>query len=199
MTNPEDLIRTHMPFDPIWQFLNHTVTVQEFYGGNYRNRYQKPFFNFQDTLEAYESASEIDKAIASARRITQNGVKNSFTEAKLRILKSEIENYRNITMTDQYNLAVNLFNKSVIKLNQFIEYGNNQFLPETDSNYIHQMLDSSEYYLSASEKSLSAIINPSEQLIVSIIQLSKYINDTRKVVNDQRFNLRKFLSFRKKF
>ena len=36
MTKPEQLIKTHMPFDPLWQFLNYPVTNQEFYESKFQ-------------------------------------------------------------------------------------------------------------------------------------------------------------------
>ncbi|MEP6684639.1 MAG: transglutaminase domain-containing protein, partial [Parafilimonas sp.] len=52
---PSMLIKTHMPFDYLWQFLNYPVSNQEFYEGKTAQNTAKPFYNFVDSLNAYEA------------------------------------------------------------------------------------------------------------------------------------------------
>jgi hypothetical protein len=197
MAKPENLIKSHMPFDPLWQFLNYPFTNQEFYEKNFRIGKNRPFFNFSDTLYKYEHESEIERYISSARRIEQNGVRNSFISAKLQVLKGEIEYYRNKKIAERYSTAVNLYNEGIKKLNRFINFSNNSFKPEKDPGEIKQILDSTEYLLTASIETLNEIKNPEESLAASIILLNHSINDTMKVLNDQRASLDRYLKSRR--
>lgn len=198
MAKPENLIRSHMPFDPLWQFLTHPVTAEEFFKGNYRNAEKRPYFNYTDTLMVYEGATENERAVAAVRRIEAIGVKNSFTEAKLRILKNDIENYRNKVRVDQFNVAANCFNAGVAEMNRFIAYGNNQFLPETDTLIIIHMLDSADCLLNASAEILKKIENPDLQMAGSIMQLNTSISLASEWLKKQRVSLEKYLSVRRK-
>jgi hypothetical protein len=197
MTKPEELIRTHMPFDPMWQFLNYPVTNQEFYKGNKRVDKNRPFFNFPDTLDTYEQESEIERFISSARRIEQNGVTNSFLAAKLRVLKGEIEYYRDSTNADKYDTAVNLYNEGIKRLNRFIGYRNKQYKPEMDSARIIEMLDSTEYLFNASDKKLGEIKEPNLNAIGPVIELSNAIGASLKVLNEQRAAVSQYLKNRR--
>ena len=51
MTKPKDMIRSHMPFDPLWQFLYNPVTNQEFcqQGLSFQNK--PAFFQFLGYFE----------------------------------------------------------------------------------------------------------------------------------------------------
>jgi hypothetical protein len=196
MARPEDLIKSHMPFDPLWQFLNYPVTNQEFYDHVFWITKNKSFFNFSDTLDKYEHESEIERYISSARRIEQNGGINAFIAAKLRILKGDIEYYQNKIIAEKYSSAVNLYNEGINRLNKFINISNNAFKPEKDPSELRQMLDSTEYLITTSIQTLNEINNPEESMAVSITLLKNAINETMKVLNDQRATLNRYLNSR---
>jgi len=193
MTKPEDMIRSHMPFDPLWQLLHHPVTNREFYQKSFRIDTSRAFFSFPDTLHAYEHSTEIEQIISSAGRIEQNGVENVFIAAKLRVLKGKIEYYRNQAIADKYNNAVSLYNDGIIKLNKFIGYRNRQFESEWDSIQLTCLLDSAEYYFATADKSLIEIRDPEENIAESILKLNKAIRETWMVLNEQRYTLLLYL------
>ncbi len=198
MAKPENLIRSHMPFDPLWQFLTHPVTADEFYLGKYRNALNRNYFSYADTLKAYEGVTEYERAVAAERRIEANGVKNSFTEAKLRILRNDIKNQRNKVRVDQFNTAVNFFNAGVAEINRFVAYGNNQFLPETDTLSIIHMLDSADCLLNESAEILKKIDNPDLQLALSVVSLNTSISEASEWLKKQRSSLEKYLAVRRR-
>ena len=90
--NPLQLIKTHMPFDYLWQFLNYPVTSQEFYDGKTQPNKSKPFFNFSDSIRVYESQNTLEQLQASAARIEKNGMKNSMIFDRLQHIRLENEN-----------------------------------------------------------------------------------------------------------
>ena len=73
--SPDAFVKSHMPFDPLWQFLDYTVTNQEFYDGYIQPASAKKHFNFADSLTAYEKADTLTKLYASAERTMQTGSK----------------------------------------------------------------------------------------------------------------------------
>jgi hypothetical protein len=186
MTKPQDLIHTHMPFDPLWQFLNFPVTVQEFYKGDTRQDKTRPFFNFTDTLRAFENSTPNEQFIASARRIEQNGMGNSFIEAKLRVLRGEIEYNRNKANAAKYDTAISLYNQGITRLNRFIGYRNNQYKPEMDSMRVLQMLDSTEYLFNAAVIKSGEIQEPDVNAIGSLIELNNAIDTSKRVLHEQK-------------
>ncbi|MBN1790813.1 MAG: hypothetical protein JW830_09970 [Bacteroidales bacterium] len=185
MTKSQNLIHTHMPFDPLWQFLSYPVTVQEFYKGDTRPDKNRPFFNFTDTLRAFENSTLVEQYIASARRIERNGVSNSFTEAKLRVLKGEIEYYRNKANAEKFDTAVIFYNAGITKLNRFIAFRNNQYKPEMDSARVVQMLDSTEYLFNNAAEKIGEIMNPDVNAVGPVIELNNAIRASQKVLHEQ--------------
>ena len=66
--SPQNLIKSHMPFDPQWQFLNFPITHEEFCAKEKIGGKKKMFFNFKDSLKIYEKRSRIDNLIAEKKK-----------------------------------------------------------------------------------------------------------------------------------
>jgi len=130
MASPAVLIKSHIPFDYLWQFLNYPVTNQEFYEGKTQENKSKPFFSYVDSLKVYENKNNIDQKISAAYRIEKNGVKNSMIFDRLQHIKLEIENDRQTKIMNQYNSAVADYNEGINDFNEFINYKNRQFTPK---------------------------------------------------------------------
>ncbi len=198
-TKPEQLVKSHMPFDPLWQFLNYPITNQEFYEGKFKIDKTKPLFNFMDTLSRYENESDIERLISSSNRIERNGVKNALIFDKLQDNKREIEYYYNKVVVETYNTAANTYNEGVNQLNRFFAYRNNQFKPQLPDSTIHQMMDTTEYSFNLSRQRLGEIKNPDANMLVAINQLNKAIDNAMINLNEQKVFLEKYFKTSKLF
>lgn len=138
---PATMIGSHMPFDYMWQFMNHPVTNQEFMEGTTADDKSKDFFAYADTLWAYEQLSANEQMATTAYRIEKNGVNNSMIFDRLQHIKREVEINRNNKVVDTYNGAAADFNEGVLDFNEFINYRNKQFTPMKPDNEIQAMLD----------------------------------------------------------
>jgi hypothetical protein len=192
-TKPEQLVKSHMPFDPLWEFLNYPITNQEFYEGKTQINNKKDFFNFVDTLKHFEKQSEIEQLISSSNRIEKNGVKNSLVFDRLQHNKREIEYSNNKMLVDNYNSAVNSFNNGINLLNVFIDYRNKQFTPKKPDAEIKQMVDTVDYLFNQARLKLTMLKNPDSNLTTSMSQLNKSLNDATVNLNDQKAFVDKYL------
>ena len=192
-TKPEQQVKSHMPFDPLWQFLNYPITNQEFYEGKTQINNQKDFFNFMDTLQLFEKQSEIEQLIASSNRIEKNGVKNSLVFDRLQHNKRKIEYYNSKKIVDNYNSAANSFNTGVNLLNAFIYYRNKQFTPKKPDAEIKQMVDTVDFLFNQARLNLNTLKNPDSNLAISITQLNKSLNDATVNLNDQKTFVDKYI------
>ena len=191
--NPAALIKSHMPFDMLWQFLNYPVTNQEFYERKTIQNKSKSFFNYIDSLKIYESQKNIEQLIASARRIEKNGVKNSLIYDRLQHIKLAIENIKIETENDRQNKAVNLYNAAAVDYNNainefniFIQYRNKQFMPIKSDVEIQKMIDTVTTEFSEAKTKLSQITNPDANTISLILQLNKSIEENLIHVKEQQ-------------
>jgi transglutaminase/protease-like cytokinesis protein 3 len=195
-TKPEQLIKSHIPFDPLWEFLNYPVTNKEFYAGQTEVNTAKPHFSFIDTLQTYEKKSEIDKLVSSTERIEKNGISNSLIYDRLQHNRREIEYQKskiNAAKTDQYNVAVHDYNDAVNLLNEFIKYRNKQFTPVKTDPDLKQMLDTVGVELNKARTQLQQTKDPDPNLAGMIPQLNKMIDDLEVGLNEQKTFLNKYL------
>ena len=192
--NPTTLIKSHIPFDYLWQFLNYPVTNQEFYEGKTQQNKAKPYFSFKDTIQVFEKQTHIDQLISSAYRVEKNGVKNSMVFDRLQHLKLEIENIRQTKTVNLYNSAVADYNEGINMLNDFINYRNKQFIPKKTDPEIQSMIDVAGNKLKEAKNKLGEISSTDDNTANMIKQLIKSIDDSSKQMKEQQDWLKLYFS-----
>jgi len=192
--NPTTLIKSHIPFDYMWQFLNYPITNQEFYEGKTQQNKAKPYFNFIDSIQLYEKQNHIDQLISSAYRVEKNGVKNSLVFDRLRHLKLEIENDRQTKTVNLYNSAVADYNDGINEFNDFINYRNKKFIPMKTDPEIQTMIDVAVSNLKEAKNKLGQISNADANTTNMIKQLTKSIDDVSIHVTEQQDWLKVYFS-----
>ena len=175
--SPAKLIKSHMPFDYLWQFLPYPVTSQEFYEGKTQQNNVKPLFGFADSIEVNEKLSPVDQWNLSAYRVEKNGVKNSLVFDRLQHLKLEIEKDKQNRIIELYNGAVVDYNDGINAFNEFIYYRNKQFTPPKTDPEIQKMLDEPDRKLKEAKSKVAQISNPDVNTANMIKQLTKSVDD----------------------
>ena len=190
---PAAFIKSHMPFDYLWQFMNYPVTNQEFYEGKTAPNTAKPFFNFIDSISAYERLSHMEQLAAAAGRIENNGVKNAMIFDRLQHIKIEMENNRIQRENERQNAIVNLYNsavadynKAINDMNAFIDYRNHQFTPGKPDTEIQGMIDTVSKRLTNAKSKLSQVKNPDANFASSMTQLTKSIAEIDTHLHEQQ-------------
>jgi len=194
MASPAVLIKSHIPFDYLWQFLNYPITNQEFYEGRAQENRSKPYFNYVDSIKVYENKNNIDQKISAAYRIEKNGVKNSMIFDRLQHIKLEIENDRQTKIMNLYNSAVADYNEGINDFNEFINFRNRQFTPQKADPEILNMLDTPDNNFRSAKGKLSQIKNPDQNLANMILQLTRTINDATAHLTEQQDWLKLYIS-----
>lgn len=187
---PAKHIKTHIPFDYLWQFLNYPVTNQEFYEGKTDENKTKKYFNYLDSIKLFENQNKIQKLNSSAKRIEKNGIKNSMIFDRLQHIKIDIEN-NNVEL---YNDAILHYNEGVNKLNNFINYRNNQFKPKKDDSEIKLIIDESLNNFRFTKFKIDSIYNPNSNITKMTFELQKALNDANSQANSQNDWLKIYIS-----
>ncbi|MBC7936610.1 MAG: hypothetical protein H7Y86_14765 [Rhizobacter sp.] len=183
---PAVSIKSHMPFDYLWQFLYYPVSNQEFYEARAIENKTKPYFSFNDSIKVYQEQDTIARLTASAYRIEKNGVKNAMVFDRLRNIKMEIENSRQKKMVALFNAAVADYNASISEFNAFIQYRNKQFIPLKTDPEIQKMLDGVMILLEDAKNKISSIKNPDPSTITLISQFNKSMEEMAVHVKEQQ-------------
>ena len=149
MILPVDFIKTHMPFDPVWQFSNNPVTHNDFESNDFAALKKQSDFNFGDSINTMSRLSTAEKSKREIRRITKAGITNKMIRDKV------VQNRQSIA-TEVYNSSATNFNKGVVKYNEYIQYKNTQFnkLAIKDDKIL-ELLSSARRLFESAEESLS--------------------------------------------
>jgi hypothetical protein len=120
LVRPEVFVKRHLPLDPIWQFLNHPITLEEFITKDFSKLGTKGAFDFDDLLCVNPYLSERDQLIQSIQRIEAYVQTNKW-------LSKEIKNNALIYDRIGLYLATRYYNYGVKTYNEFIGYKDRGF------------------------------------------------------------------------
>src|ERR1700709_1064075 len=110
-----------MPFDFLWQFLNYPISNQEFYEGKTQQNKLKPFFNYQDSIQLYQTQNNVEQLKASAERTERNGIKNAMIFDRLQHIKIQIENNKITVENERQSQIIATYNDAVFDYNDGIK------------------------------------------------------------------------------
>jgi transglutaminase/protease-like cytokinesis protein 3 len=126
---PDQMIKSHMPFDYLWEFLEYPITNSEFVAGIKSVDKTKKRFDFNAEILKYESLIKLDQFFESAQRIEKNGIINDLISKAYNYEKTYWNNERENVNNDKYNTIVSEYNEAINEMNDFIYYRNNKFKP----------------------------------------------------------------------
>lgn len=131
MQLPASFIQTHIPFDPMWQLLEHPQQYKT--GGGAK-------FMYRDSVNAYLQLDSLQQLLATERRINGSGNQNSMTKNWQSFNRMNIAVIAGEKDEALYNAAVDLLNKANGYFNAFVQYRNQQFAPAKTEAEINGML-----------------------------------------------------------
>lgn len=196
-TKPEENIKSHMPFDPMWQLLSNPINSTEFNQAKTATIAKKGTFNYSDSIALYTQQNELERLCSFTARLEKNGVANSIVFDRFQYNKREIDYLKNKQFTDLYNAAVIELNEGVNALNDFINYRNKQFSPSKTDPELKLMLENIDTKFSKVKTSLEKIQNPNANEKISINQLYHSLQEGTNNLNEQKAFLTKYLSTNK--
>jgi transglutaminase/protease-like cytokinesis protein 3 len=158
LVRPADIIESHIPFDPVWQFSYFPVNTNEFAAGRKADSITSRFFSYPDTIKAIEKLSEKERLISENRRVlSMNDISNNMVVKYIDNNKMLVEHIVSNENVDVYNKAVSLYNAA-------------------SSLYNKQKLQTARLKLNEASNIINDIQNPDSDMSVSIRNLRKMIN-----------------------
>src|ERR1035437_5883708 len=191
MIAPDEFIKTHIPFDPIWQFSNNPITHKEFESGDFSKLTSNSNFDFYDSIAVQNGLNLTEKLMRENQRILKYGITNSMIRTKV------LQNKQEIT-TEKYNTAVIGFNVGVIKFNDYIRYKNKQFnnLSMNDVEIL-DLIASSRHLFESADQTMSTLNQDRHDLKNSIQNLEKSIIGMLKNLDEEDAFMNKYVKTQK--
>jgi hypothetical protein len=159
LVRPENIIRSHIPFDPVWQFSYFPVNAKEFAAGTGADSITSRFFNYPDTVLIIELLPEKERLASENGRILSAGHDNPMALKHVQTNKSYIEYLVNNENVGIYNRVVGLYNAA----NNLLYNGRN---PRAASAKLNEAMSL-----------INTIQNPDRDMSSSVRDMKKYMKD----------------------
>ena len=138
LKSPQDFIKNHMPFDPIWQFINNPINNNDFISKDFSKLDINGVFAFEDSIQQYKIYDELTQLENTNRRLIENGINNKLIQKQIE------ENIFQIT-NRKFNLAINTLNYGIDNYNLYITHKNLQFRnPKLNDSRVKELIDNAD-------------------------------------------------------
>jgi transglutaminase/protease-like cytokinesis protein 3 len=192
--SPDAFIQTHLPFDPLFQFLNYPVTYKEFVSGSSGEQTEKNYFNYKDSLDSFSKLTGMQQYLSSINRIKNSKWPASKIDTKLKRLQLEIEvryQDRDIAL---YDSSVADYNHAIDLLNSFYTYKNNQFQPAKSNEEIQTLFRNIRKFVTNANANLKEVNLSKATLTLNTGDLQQKLDDLLVNVKQQESFLKNQLS-----
>ncbi len=201
LVSPSSFVLTHMPFDPLWQLLEHPYRHDEF-----PEKFLKPVtgravFNYKDSLAAYDGMKDdLLKYQLVINRIEGYGITNQMISHELMYYKNlvrYIAENRKVTAAnraiDDFNRSSNQYNRAVNLFNDYVQFKNNQFKPSRPDGEIREMVNAIGRKLADSRKGLAGLDRNEMAIRGNISELEESLGSLERKVTEERAFVDKYI------
>jgi hypothetical protein len=119
MVPPSEMIKSHIPFDPIFQFLKHPVSHD-----NFKNGHFKPgdiSIDYKAEINRYFTSKEEEKIAGAMERVKDFGIANTMVRGYYSNLNRQYKVFYANRQIDLHNEAIEKFNSLVAAYNNYAE------------------------------------------------------------------------------
>ncbi|MEO6837304.1 MAG: transglutaminase domain-containing protein [Ginsengibacter sp.] len=184
--SPANFIDTHLPFDPLFQFLNYPISYSEFYKGSKQTNKSDSYFNYIDSISAYNKSDSLSRYLTALSRIGNFDWPASKIDSKIKRIKLEIELiYQDRDMAN-YHSAIENYNKGINVLNEFINYRNNQFQPEKKIDEVQGIFNYITQKISIANQKLDKVNKSKATLILNTSGIQQKLDELGSAVKEQQ-------------
>jgi len=191
---PKDFIRTHLPLDPLFQFLNYPFTYKEFAKGSMGIDENKPYCNYPDSIDVYEKSDSLSRYLGAINRIQRFDWPVALSDIKLKQIKLEVELIYQDNDMASYNSAVADYNDAIIVFNDFLNYRNNQFQPAKKEDEVWGNFNYIKKKITEANKKLNEVNRSKARLILDTGDIQKKLDDLTSNVKLQEDFFKNYLN-----
>ena len=192
MVPPEEFIRSHIPFDPIWQLTPHPLTHRAVQEGNFSATLDHSF-SFEDSLAAQLNQDTLTNLRSSIRRINEFGLANQLIRERVDVLNQQ-------TIIIEHNQAVATLNGVVVDFNRYIAAKNRRFRrPKMSDEELKDVSSSLTERVDAAYAAFNATVATPSLSIQQLQENRNVTENARQRIYEERAFIERYLSTWKLF
>jgi hypothetical protein len=184
LLSPDEMIVTHIPFDPLWQLSDNIVSHNEFKDGSKIAGSRHPFM-FSDSVKAFLQMNELERLRSVAKRISGSGITNILIRNHLVETEMNIEIIEEERSAKLYNNCVEILNQVTKMFNGFVELRNKRFVPEVDVKNINRLFADMNTRLQSISKQLAELQQIHTRVVFDTGPLLSNVNKLSERIREQ--------------
>jgi hypothetical protein len=189
-----DFLKTHMPYDYMWQLNAKPITNDDFYNDITESDLIANPYDFNAAIEHFAAVAEPEKMLKQLERIEKAGLKNNFIKEKYTALKKNFEGYKNNNSIPKLEQIVSEFNEANKLLNDFILYRNSRFTPLLSDDKIKEKVQIPYDKWLFCQQELAKIVDVSKENLLNFNSLKKTVAFAQKRFDAQLNFVNNYLS-----
>ncbi len=182
---PDKLVKTHYPFDYLWQFSANPLKANDFL-------YSRPSSNklkidYEKLLKQLPRLNEVERMNAAIERMEANGLSHG-------IIFDRYTHLKQTATILPYNEAVADYNEAVRKFNEYINFRNAKFTPTKVDEHIKQMIKAPRQLVELASEKIYSIKNPEKSSGLNLEGLKSSIADLEKNIQEQEAFVEEYIN-----
>lgn len=188
MIRPSDFITTHMPFDPIWQFLDNPLSHSEFIHQKFKKAKKEGTYPFRKLIAEYDALSQIEQLRVSNERIVNSGLENGF-------IIEMVENNKHQISSLLYNQANDTLAFAVQTFNTYIASKNSHFTGDGLSDVkIQELIETVVNAVNAGKEILHSVNATQLDLLEAVLNIQRQLPDLESAVAKEKAFVDEYLA-----
>ncbi len=180
MVKPEQMIHTHMPYDPIWQFLDEPVTYRSFAAGKPKSGLYAQPIAFADSITMQMQLPKKAQYSNELRRIGLNNFTHNTVSYRTDYLSEAIRVHEANRKIALFNEATQAFNRAADLYNSYAVQRNQSRLTDSQAAHLAELLVKAMDEVTLVKSKLSMIEKPASDLMRSIRSLKTQLDSLEK-------------------
>lgn len=186
MVPSSEFMKTHMPFDPIWQLDEHPMTYQAFdQPAEHGKEVYQPLFNYNDSIIAYSKQNMYQQSLALQDRILHNGTANALVQYLLDVNGSNIKVHHHNVVYESYKESMKYYSQGWDEMKLFNRYKLANYRPKKNVLEVKAWLDSAQANYEKAKQVMVGVSNPPETISKAVGNLNRYIDELHTLIDQQ--------------
>lgn len=176
-SDPDEIIKTHYPYDPIWQMKSYPASMTSFFRKPDTLLTGQLFFNFNDSIQHHLSLPKKEQYIAIKRRALVWCENIPIVNDYIKNLNRHIHHYDRQSIIDHFNQYADTYSRMVEKYNQSVAKKKFEQLNATERNAVQIALSEIQDTLRKTRNHLIELDIRDEDLDEAVMDLNLAISD----------------------
>lgn len=194
MISTDTLMKTHMPFDPMWQMREIPISYQEFDTGVPEEVPNQPVFFWEDSLRIYANQTQLERLESLNGRILTYQQRNPLVSNALLLTQANIRTLGIQRIITAFESAMDLQDRAADSINIFIRYRNTTFEPLLPDEDIWKMVTIPENMVRRADSIINTIRVVPQNYHANILQLKEAIINLSTRIYKERLFLQQYFA-----